>query len=446
MKCEEIRDELIAYIKGELSDDSRSDIDEHLVRCLGCRRELEMSQKLLAQTQSANETSIVDLANSIIEDAIKASASDIHISPSSTGADVRFRIDGVLHISQHLNVQTRDAVIARFKMMGEIPVSETRTPHDSRFTVKVDNVDYDLRISTMPYALGEKAVMRILSREQPLIGIEKMGFLPEQMEMVESLIRCPSGTIIFSGPGGSGKTTTMYSVMQMLINPEFNIVTIEDPVEYLFKGVDQAQVNVKNGFTYAVALRTILRQDPDIIIVGNVKDTETMEITAEAAISGHLVLSVMNSDNAVSVPKRMISYGVEPFVVGESLLAIISQILVRKICPDCKEEYKPSDDALRWLGLSELANKFTFYHGAGCDSCRGVGLRGRTQLHEILEIDNELRRMISAGQTEPNIILRYAVEKGFITMIEVARRMVLSGVTTAEEVYRLRALISGGPV
>jgi len=450
MKCEEVRDELIAYLKGELDEDRRNQIDEHLARCAGCRRELEISQRVLHQTQAANDTSVITLVNTIIKDAIDAKATDIHIDPTREGAEVRIRIDGVLYprpinkwrgeswvADEVLSPEERDAVVARIKRMAEIPFTESGVPLDGRIPVRMDGRDYDLRVSIMPVVTGEKIEIRILDKGIPLLGLDNLGFYPEQLELVKNLLHQPAGMVISTGPAGSGKTTLLHSMILELTNPSISIVTVEDPVEYLLPGVQQTQVNWRTGLTFAVAIRTYLRQDPDVIMVGELRDAESTILAAHAAMTGHLVLGNMLISDAVSIPQNMVAYGEDPWIVGRSLAGVIACVLVRKVCQDCKEEYTPSDEALEFLGLKDQVKKTKFYRGTGCDKCRNVGYQGRAQLHEILAIDRELSKMISSGQTDPDALLRQAVSNGFTTMVEDAKRKVLDGITTAEEAYRV---------
>jgi len=436
MKCEEVRDEMIAYLKGELDEERRKEIDEHLARCHGCQRELELSQRVLFQTQAANEPSVVDMADSIIKDAVEKNASDVHIEPTQDGADIRFRIDGVLYPVGQLSVQERDALIARIKLTGGMSIMENRLPQDGRLSTKVNDIEYDLRVSITPLVFGEKMAMRILSKATLLLGLDKLGFLPEQMEMVKNLVHQPPGMVVVTGPTGAGKTTTLYSMLLEIRNPALNIMTIEDPVEYLLKGVQQAQVNVKAGLTFAVALRSFMRQDPDVIMLGQIRDLETGEVALAAAVTGHLVLTALHTVDAPSAAVRMVDVGLEPFLVGQSLLGVIAQRLVRKVCPDCREEYTPSDESLDFLGLKNQVGKAKFYRGAGCEVCRDTGVRARTGIFEVLVIDRELGRMI-ADRSDADAIRKRAVEKGFITMAEVARKKVMEGITTAEEAYRV---------
>ena len=439
MKCEEVRDEMIAYLKGELDEERKKEVDEHLARCKGCQQELEMSQKVLFQTQAANESSIVEMADSIIQDAINANASDIHIDPTDEGTDVRYRVDGVLHCVKQLPAETCDALVARFKIMDGIPIVKSGMPQDGRSTVRMNGRDYDLRVSIMPFIRGEKVVVRILDKRTPLLGLDKLGFLPEQLELVKSLLHQPNGEIIIAGPTGSGKTTTLYSMLLDIKNPAINIMAIEDPVEFTLSGIQQAQVYSKTGLTFAAAIRAFLRQDPDIIMVGEIRDMETALLAAHASMTGHLVLSALNERDAVSVPKRMIHLGLEPWLVGTSLIGVIAQLLVRETCRDCREEYTPDNEALEFLGLKNQVGKVKFYRGAGCEKCKSTGVRGRTGIFEVLEIDRELGRMIS-DRKDADAILKCAVQKGFVTMAEVARRKVLEGITTAEEAYRVFSL------
>ena len=436
MKCEEVRDEMIAYLKGELDEERKKEVDEHLARCQGCSRELELSQRVLFQTQAANEPSVVDMAEDIIKKAIESGASDIHVDPTREGAEVRFRIDGVLYPIRQLSVQERDALIARIKLTGGMSIVENRLPQDGRLSTKVNDVEYDLRVSVTPLVFGEKMVMRILSKATPLLGLDKLGFLPEQIEMVRNLVHHPPGMVVVTGPTGAGKTTTLYSMLLEIRGPGISIMTIEDPVELLLDGVQQAQVNAKAGLTFAVALRSFLRQDPDVIMTGEIRDLETGQVALAAAVTGHLVLTAIHPADAPSAVVRMVDVGLEPFLVGQSLIGAIAQRLVRKVCPDCCEEYTPSDESLDFLGLKNQVGKSKFYRGKGCENCRGTGVRGRTAIFEVMEIDRELGRMI-AEKKDADAICKRAVEKGFITMAEVARKKVLEGITTAEEAYRV---------
>jgi len=336
-------------------------------------------------------------------------------------------------------VQERDALVARIKTMGEMSVTESRIPQDGRISTQVEDREYDLRVSTITVFFGEKVTMRILDRGVPFLGLDKMGFTPEQFQLVKGLLRQPTGMVISTGPAGSGKTTLLYSMILEIANPSLSIVTIEDPVEYLLPGTQQTQVNPRVGLTFASAIRSYLRQDPDVIGIGELRDAESVRLAAEAAMTGHLVLSQMLISDAVSIPQNMVAYGVDPWIVGRNLAGVIACRLVRKVCEDCKEEYDPSDDALEFLGLKSLAGKRKFFHGTGCEACKNIGYRGRAQLHEVLVIDKELGKLISGGEVDPDVLLRQAVSNGFFTMIEDAKGKALEGITTAEEAHRVLA-------
>lgn len=436
MKCEEIRDEMIAYLKGELDDDRKREIDEHLCRCQGCSRELETAQRVLQQTQVASEASVVKLTNDIIIKGVESGASDIHLDPAQGGMEIRYRIDGVLQSDRTLSEKEQDAVTARIRMIADLPLTVIGIPQDGRISIKREGKEYDLRVSIVPSVFGLKIVMRILEQTVTMLGLEKLGFLPEQMETVKNLVHQPNGMIVVTGPTGSGKTTTLYSMLLEIRDPGISIMTVEDPVEYLLKGVQQTQVNVKTGLTFAAALRSFLRQDPDVLMSGEIRDLESGQIALAAAVTGHLVLTAIHPTDAAAGAVRMVEIGMEPYLVGQSLIAAIAQRLVRKVCPDCREEYTPSEESLDFLGLKNQVGKAKFYRGAGCETCRGAGFRGRTAIFEVMQIDRELGRMIS-DKKDADAILARAVKKGFVTMAEVARQKVLEGIITAEEAHRV---------
>ena len=431
MKCEEIRDEMIAYLKGELDDERKKEIEEHLARCQGCQRELEVAQRVLQQVQSANEESVIDLAEDIVRKAIESGASDIHVDPTKDGGEIRFRIDGVLHPIRQVAISARDALVARLKMMADLPMTEKK-PQDGRFEFQVKDKKYDIRMSTMPVVQGETVVMRILDRGIPLLGLEILGFSDEQLKIVRNLIHQPNGMIISTGPSGSGKTTVIYSIVLDIRKPEISIVSVEDPVEYLLQGVQQAQVNPREGLTFASLMRSYLRQDPDVIMIGDMRDLETMELTAHATMCGHLTLATMLPESASQLSQRMVDCGVEPWIVARTLIGVIANRLGRRICKDCREEYTPNPDALKFLGLK--GDEMKFLRGKGCPTCRETGHKGRVQLHEILVMTPEVAKLISSGNTDPEVIAKTA---GYPTMVDDGRRRVLQGDTTPEEVYRI---------
>lgn len=434
MKCEEVRDEMIAYLKGELDAERRKEVEEHLTRCQGCQRELEVAQRVLHQVQSANEESVIDMAEDIVKKAIESGASDIHVDPTREGADIRFRIDGVLHPIRQVAAAARDALVARLKMMADLPMTEKK-PQDGRFEFEVKDRKYDVRMSTMPVVLGETVVMRILDRGQPTLGLEKMGFSEDQLATVRHLLHQPNGMIIATGPTGSGKTTLMYSMIMELRKPEISIVSVEDPVEYQLRGIQQAQVNPSAGLTFASILRSYMRQDPDVIMVGELRDPDSIMTATHAAVMGHLVLTQVHVNEAAAVPQRIDAFVPAIRLFGMSLIGVIACRLARAICKDCREEYTPDPEALKFLGLK--ADEMKFYHGKGCPTCRETGYKGRVQLHEILVIDTRLAKMIVAGETDPEAIRKYADTQGFKSLVDDGRRRVLQADTTPEEVHRI---------
>ena len=434
MKCEEVRDEMIAYLKGELDDERKKEIEEHLARCQGCSRELEIAGRVLHQVQSANEESVIDMAEDIVRKAIESGASDIHVDPTRDGGQIRFRIDGVLHPIKQIPPAARDALVARLKMMADLSMTEKKQ-QDGRFEVEVKENKYDVRLSTMPVVLGEVVVMRILDQGTPLMGLEKLGFSDEQLAAVRSLLHQPNGMIICTGPTGSGKTTVLYSMIKELVNPGVSIVSVEDPVEYQLRGIQQAQVNVSEGRTFSAILRGFMRHDPDIIMVGEIRDADTMLGAASAADSGHLVLTQMHATEAVDIPQRITTCVPATAFLGTGLIGIVACRLARMICKDCLEEYTPDPKALKFLGLK--GDEVKFMRGKGCPTCRETGHKGRVQLHEILVIDAKLAKMITSGETDPEAIRKYADTQGFVSLVDDGRRRVLQGDTTAEEVYRI---------
>jgi len=387
----------------------------------------------------ADEAPIIKIAKVLIQRAIQERASDIHIEPYQDKVRIRYRIDGVLHDIMPLPRYVHAPLISRFKIMSDMNIAERRVPQDGRIHVRHAQQDYDLRVSIIPTTIGEKCVMRILDKQSIQIGMEELGFSHEMLTRVHHLIQQPNGMILSTGPTGSGKTTTQYNIMTNLNSVEVNIITIEDPVEYQLDGLSQVHVNRKAGLTFAIALKYFLRQDPDIILVGEIRDLETSEIAIQAALTGHLVLSTLHTNDAPSTVTRLVDMGVEPFLISSSVIASISQRLARKICANCKEPYEPRRDMLLGLRIDPDAPEYketTFYHGTGCDACRGTGYRGRIGLFELMEMNEEIAELIvrraSAGQ-----IREAAVASGMTTLRDDGMAKVLNGMTTVEEVTRV---------
>ncbi len=385
----------------------------------------------------AEEAPVVGLANSIITQAIAERASDIHIEPQKEDLRVRYRIDGVLHEAMRFPKGIQASLVSRFKIMAGMDIAEKRLPQDGRFSLIIEGRPFDFRVSSYPSVFGEKIVMRILDKRSILRSLESLGMLPHTLERFEKTIHQPWGIILVTGPTGSGKSTTLYSVLNRLNTGEQNIVTLEDPVEYELPGIIQAQVNYKAGFTFAEGLRSILRQDPDIIMVGEIRDKETALLATEAALTGHLVLSTLHTNDAPSAVTRLVDMGIEPFLIASSLIGALAQRLVRVICPHCREAYKPPSEALRSLELEiETQGEVVFYRGRGCERCRGTGYIGRTGVFEFMVVDNEIRELIL--KNAPAHMIRSAATKaGMKSLKEDAFEKVLLGITTWEEVLRV---------
>jgi type IV pilus assembly protein PilB len=390
----------------------------------------------------AEEAPIIRAVNAIIHQAIRERASDIHVEPERRSVRIRYRIDGILHEVMNLPRFLHPPLISRIKIMADMNIAERRLPQDGRIPIRTpDGKDYDLRVSCIPTITGEKIVMRILDRQNPLIGLHKLGFFPDDFATVERLISHPYGIILSTGPTGSGKTTTQYSILNRLNTTEVNIITIEDPVEYQLAGIYQVQVNTKAGLLFSNALRYFLRHDPDIMMVGEIRDLETAEIAVEASLTGHLVLSTLHTNDAPTAITRLIDMGLEPFLISASLIGVIAQRLVRTLCPRCKEPYKPPVEGLRRLGLSpEEVEGVTFYRGRGCEYCRHTGYYGRTGIFEIMVINEEIAELI-VRRAPLSEIREAAKAAGMKTLMEDGLRKAMAGITTIEEVLRVAATI-----
>jgi type IV pilus assembly protein PilB len=403
---------------------------------------LESELSLDVISREAGEAPIVRLANFLVMEAVNLGASDIHIEPQEKKLVVRYRVDGVLRIFHEFPINIKDALTARFKIMANLDISERRKPQDGRIRAKIGNKKVDLRVSTVPVVYGEKIVMRIQDAEKYLnVRLEDLGFEPDDLEKFRKAIWTPWGMILVTGPTGSGKTTTLYAALMERNSPEVNIMTAEDPVEVSIPGLNQVQVNEKVGLTFATVLRAFLRQDPDIILIGEIRDTETAEIGIKAALTGHLVFSTLHTNDAPSSITRLADMGIEPFLVGSSLILVVAQRLVRKLCPKCKLVDDTPKEALVRLGvLKSLDEDITIYKAnpEGCDECKGTGYKGRTAVHEILEVDEEMRRLIVKGATAEDI-RDLAKRKGMRTLYEAGILKVRRGITDIAEVERVLA-------
>ncbi len=384
------------------------------------------------------EAPIVRLVNSIVQGAISSGASDIHIEPHENTIRVRYRMDGIMVDQTTLPRHHLAAMCSRIKIMGHMNIAERRRPQDGRFSIKDDSgLEYDLRVSIMPTIFGEKIVMRVLEKTGSMASLERVGFYPHQKDVFERFINRPHGIVLVTGPTGSGKSTTLYGALQTINDSTKNINTIEDPVEYQLDTVNQVQVNAKIGVTFAAGLRTLVRQDPDVIMVGEIRDYETAEIAIQAALTGHLVLSTLHTNDAPGALVRLQNMGVEPFLVSSAILGVVGQRLVRTICPFCVETYEPSEKVIETLGLPVVDGKPPqLARGKGCSRCGNRGLKGRTGVYEVMPITQNLRDMVLAKASGADL-KRQAIADGMQTMYDIGVQKVMDRITTPEEVIRV---------
>lgn len=380
---------------------------------------------------------VVRLVNSLLQQAVRERASDVHLEPQEKEVYIRFRVDGVLLERMTWPKHLYGSIVSRIKISGEMDIAERRLPQDGRSRVKIDNQEFDLRISTLPTIFGEKVVIRVLRKDSLSLKLEELGYSPKILPKLVDLYKKPYGMLLVTGPTGSGKTTTLYSILQDLNSIEQNIITIEDPVEYQLARVNQVQVNNKAGLTFANALRSFLRQDPDIIMVGELRDEETVRIGIQAALTGHFVLSTLHTNDTAGTVSRLLDMGIEPFLITSSLLGVAAQRLARKICPHCKEEYTLEYELAEKIGLqvSDLHN-VTVCRGKGCSQCNGTGYRGRIALGEVLVITPTIRELI-LQRASADQIKAQALKEGLITLYDSGVEKVLEGATTVEELFRV---------
>ncbi|MBI4483489.1 MAG: type IV-A pilus assembly ATPase PilB [Acidobacteria bacterium] len=405
--------------------------------------ELEEDQQELGIDElqkSGEEAPIIKLVNMVIFDSLKRGASDIHVEPYEKDFRVRYRIDGVLYNIMDPPLKLKDAITSRLKIMSKLDISEKRLPQDGRIKVKLSmngrRKDVDFRVSTLPTLFGEKIVLRVLDKEKLPLDMTKLGFEEAPLKKLDEAIAKPYGMMIVTGPTGSGKTSTLYSAINKLNTPETNIMTAEDPVEFNFPGINQVQVREQIGLTFAAALRSFLRQDPNIILVGEIRDFETAEIAIKAALTGHLVLSTLHTNDAPSSVNRLLNMGIEPFLVATSLNLICAQRLVRKVCSDCKKEVKTPHQVLLDIGFTaEEAKTAKTYKGEGCKTCNGTGYKGRIGLYEVMEITEEVQELILIGASAREL-RRKAAEQGMISLRQSGLIKIQQGMTTIEEVLR----------
>jgi len=396
----------------------------------------ETSPEILAQM--VEETPVVKLVNLIIQEAVKSRASDIHIEPEMNMLRIRYRIDGILYEVYKLPKHVTGLITSRIKILGGLDIAERRKPQDGRFRINLDEREIDIRLSSFPTLHGENLVLRILDKSRVLLRLTDLGFSPKDLEKFNFLIHAPYGIILVTGPTGSGKTTTLYAALSEINSPEINIMTIEDPIEYQIPLLRQTQINPKAGLTFATGLRSILRQDPDVIMVGEIRDLETADIAIQAALTGHLVFSTLHTNDSAGALTRLIDMGIEPFLVSSSVIGVIAQRLVRLICPHCKVEYVPPEPVLKSLNL-DPTKKEKFYRGKGCEKCKGTGYSGRKGIFEVLVVNEEIRKLI-VSKAPASVIKQVAINSGMTTLMADGLNKVREGLTTLEEVIRLTKL------
>jgi general secretion pathway protein E len=385
---------------------------------------------------SEDDAPVIKFVNSAIFRAVKEKASDIHVEPFEKEMVIRYRIDGVLYDILRQSKRPHPAIISRIKVMGTLDIAEKRLPQDGRIKIKIAGKDIDIRLSTIPTAFGERAVMRILEQTDKILELSQLGFAGDALTNIEKLLQKKHGIMLVTGPTGHGKSTTLSAALSKLNSPERCIITVEDPIEYQIPGVNQIQVNSKIDLTFARALRSILRQNPDVIMIGEIRDRETAEIAVNASLTGHLVMSTLHTNDASGAPPRLVDMGVEPFLVASSLLGIIAQRLIRRVCVRCRQEYVPSDLEFHELGIKREDSKAgRFFKAVGCPNCSGTGYSGRTVVYELMVMDDELRQLI-VKQVDSGSIKRRAVEKGMLTLREDGISKVMNGITTIEELLR----------
>ena len=396
--------------------------------------ELEEPQDLL---DTDDEAPIIRLVNSLLFRAAKERASDIHIEPMERELLVRFRIDGVLQEVIKPPKRYQNSIVSRVKVMGQLNIAEKRLPQDGRIRIKLAGRDIDIRLSTIPCTFGERIVMRLLDKATTILDLPEIGMAPADMALMDQVIRRSHGIVLVTGPTGSGKTTTLYAALSRINTPDLNILTVEDPVEYQIRGIGQMAINPKIGLTFAAGLRSFLRQDPDVILVGEIRDRETAEIAIQASLTGHLVFSTVHTNDAASAVTRLVDMGVEPFLVASSLTAVMAQRLVRRLCPECREGYHPTAEELKEVGLTPeavaRAGNPTIYRAKGCDACGGNGYRGRTGIYEMLMVDDDIRQL-ALKNVDSGSMKKAGVAKGMRTLLDDGARKVLAGETTLAEV------------
>jgi len=431
----QIRDKLQQYYHPERTI---KDVADEFVEDTGLMEFLPDEETKIeeeADFESFKDSPFIKMVDLIIRNAIKSGSSDVHIEAQENHVRVRNRIDGMLKDSIKLPKWTQPIIISRIKVLAGLNIAERRLPQDGRIKVKAKNVSVDLRVSTLPTYYGEKAVIRILNKEEAFLSVDQLGLSQKNLKILTNFIHRPQGMVLITGPTGSGKTSTLYGCMREIKSEEVNIISVEDPVEYELSGVNQVQINEKVGLSFPFILRSILRQDPNVIMIGEIRDEETAEIAVQASMTGHLVLSTLHTNDAPAAITRLIDIGIPPYLIASSVVGIVAQRLVRTICPDCKEEYVPNQDSLARLNLDQNDLPFKFYRGAGCLNCNTPGFRGRTAIEEMMIIGPKIRELIQSSATA-DTLREAAMAMGMTTLGISGMKKIERGVTTIEEVLK----------
>ena len=395
--------------------------------------EEKISEDLLDET---SEAPIIKLVNHILSQAVHFKASDIHIEPYQNELKIRFRMDGVLYNIHSLPKKIHAALVSRVKILAQLNIAEKRAPQDGRIQIRIGNREVDLRVSSLPTAFGERMVLRLLEKDIRILNINEIGLSSDHQKQLKRLIKTSHGIVLVTGPTGSGKTTTLYSALCEINTPEKNILTIEDPIEYQLDGIGQMQVNARIGLTFASGLRSMVRQDPDVILVGEIRDLETAEIAIQAALTGHLVFSTLHTNDAAGAITRLIDMGIEPFLVSSSVQAILAQRLIRTLCPHCRQEYTPENAELWEIGLEQTDPPLKLFKANGCTKCMNTGYKGRSGIFEFLNVTENIQSLM-LKTSESHQLRQQAIQEGMRTLRQDGVRMVLSGTTTIDEVLRV---------
>ncbi len=398
-------------------------------------KESQMIEQEDMYSEDVNNSPIVQLVKGMIDQAVRQRASDIHIEPMEKQVRIRYRIDGALYEKAVYSIRLLPAIVARIKIIGGMDISEKRKPQDGRITQVVDRKEFDIRVSILPTVYGEKIVMRLTSKNALTREKSQLGFKPDELKKFDHILKHPHGILLVTGPTGSGKSTTLYTALSELNKEDVNIITVEDPVEANIDGINQVQTNVKANLTFASALRSILRQDPDIIMIGEIRDQETASIAVQASITGHLVVSTLHTNSAASTITRLADMGIEPYLIADATIGVIAQRLVRRLCPECKRQKKADAEELEMLML-EPDEDVTIYEPCGCPRCEGTGFKGRIGVYEIMEVTQPLKTIISKGGTAEDIKNK-ALEEGMNTLRMSATKYVLEGITSVQEMMRV---------